>query len=459
MRKTRHLLMPLLLAGLLVPAAAPPSVATARPATAHPAPPRTAATDIRARIAAVPGMRVVKENPAPTGYRSFTLAYRQPVDHRHPGRGSFEQRLFLLHRSTDRPMVLHTGGYDLDFQDPASRAEPTRLLDGNQISVEQRYFGTSRPRPTDWTKLDIRQAADDHHRIVQALGTVYRAAWISTGASKGGMATVYHRRFHPHDVAGSVVYSAPNNTDDTDDTAEDRFLAGIGTPECRAALTALQREMLGARRTEMAGRVAREAAGQGFTFHTVGSAGRVLELTVLQLPLRFWMHRGGADCGTVPRPTAGTDALYAWFDGEMQLAGYSDYWLAREGASYYQLGTQLGFVDLAAPQLAGLLRHPGIQSMRTYVPRSIPLRFQPGAMPDIDRWVRNHGSELLFVYGENDPTRAEPFRTGPGSRDAHVSLAPGAGHLTSIAQLAPRDRDRATAALRRWAGVDSSPEW
>ncbi|MER6310719.1 S28 family serine protease [Streptomyces sp. NPDC001657] len=462
MTKTRRALAPLLLTGLLAAGLAAPPAAAARPGPVHPAaethpPSRPAADDIRARLAAVPGLRVIKENPAPAGYRSFTLDYRQPVDHRHPHRGTFAQRLLLLHRSTTRPTVLHLGGYGLEHQDPGYRTEPTVLLDANQVSVEHRYFGTSTPRPTDWSKLDIRQAAADHHRIVQALKKIYRAAWISTGGSKGGMATVYHRRFHPHDVAGSVVYSAPDNTDDRDDTAVDRFLERVGTPRCRAALTAVQREMLGPRRTELAGRLARWAAGQGHTFHTLGSADRVLELTVLQLPMLFWMHADTASCDRIPEPSASGDVLYDWWTATVPVPGYTDHYLAPVTASYYQLGTQLGFVDLAAPHLAGLLRHPGIQSMRNYVPRRIPMHFAPGVMPDIDRWVRHHGSELLFVYGENDPTRAEPFRTGPGSRDAHVYVAPGANHATTLARLAPRDRARATAALRRWAAVDTPP--
>ncbi|GAB7030797.1 S28 family serine protease [Streptomyces sp. NPDC021749] len=462
MKKTRHPLVPLLLTGLLAAGfAAPPTAAarpaTPRPATGHSAASRPAADDLTARLSAVPGMRVVKENPAPAGYRALELRYRQPVDHRHPDRGTFEQRLFLLHRATARPMVLYTNGYDLDYQDPGFRSEPATILDGNQISVEHRYFGTSTPHPTDWSKLDIRQAASDLHRIVQALKQVYRAAWISTGGSKSGMATVYHRRFYPHDVAGSVAYSAPDNTDDRDDTAVDRFLARVGTPGCRAALTAVQRELLGNRRAEMAGRLARWGAEQGHTFHTLGSADRVLELTVLQLPMLFWMRSDQAACDRIPGPSAASDELYDWWTTTSLVPAYTDHYLAPVTASYYQLGTQLGFVDLAAPHLAGLLRHPGIQSMRNYVPRSIPMRFRPRAMPDIDRWVRHHGSELLFVYGENDPTRAEPFRTGPGSRDAHVYVAPGANHAVTLAKLAPRDRARATAALRRWAAVDTPP--
>ncbi|MEE4421376.1 S28 family serine protease [Streptomyces bugieae] len=462
MKKTRYLLMPLLLTGLLASGAAAPSAAPARPAEGRPAAAREvaarpAADDLSARLSAIPGMRVVKENPAPAGYRALELRYRQPVDHRHPDRGTFEQRLFLLHRATDRPMVLNTNGYDLDYQDPALRAEPTEILDSNQISVEHRYFGTSTPHPTDWTKLDIWQAATDHHRIVRALKTIYRAAWISTGGSKSGMATVYHRRFYPHDVAGSVVYSAPDITDARDGAAEDRFLERVGSPACRRALTAVQRQLLGARRTETAGRIARSAAAHGDTLHIVGSADRLLEFTTLMLPERFWMGQGEAGCRRIPGRSATGAALYAWFDGVMGLQGYTDLYVSLVTASFYQLGTQLGMTERAAPQLAGMLRYPGIQRIRTLVPRHIPMRFQPRAMPDIDRWVRHHGSELTFVYGENDPVRSQPFRTGPGSRDAHVYLAPHTGHHVRFDKLSPGDRARATAALRRWAAVDTPP--
>ncbi|MCF6473815.1 hypothetical protein FAF44_36340 [Nonomuraea sp. MG754425] len=40
-------------------------------------------------------------------------ATRQPVDHRDPGRGWFEQRIMLQHRSYDRPMVFHLTGHNV----------------------------------------------------------------------------------------------------------------------------------------------------------------------------------------------------------------------------------------------------------------------------------------------------------------------------------------------------------
>ncbi|MFI1970624.1 aminopeptidase [Streptomyces cinnamoneus] len=415
----------------------------------HPARAHTADDDIRARVEAVPGMRVIEEESAPPGYRSFTLGFRQPVDHRHPAAGTFEQKLRLLHRSAERPVVVYNSGYALGKAAPG-RTEPAELLDGNQLSVEHRFFGDSRPSPVDWSKLDIWQAASDQHDLVQALKKVYRTPWISTGGSKGGMATVYHRRFYPHDVDGSVVYSAPDNVDDRDDSAYDAFVERLGTPACREALKSAQREVL-TRREAMAARYARWAEGAGLTFRTVGSADRALELAVLRVPLMFWEYGDESRCAKVPGPSAPDDDVYAWLDDVSGLKLYTDQSLEAYQPYFYQLGTQLGYAQFAAPHLAGLLRHPGVQEVRTYVPRDVPLRFQPQAMNDVDQWVRRHGSRLLFVYGGNDPASAEPFRLGGGSRDSAVFVAPATNHRARIAGLRPEDAARATASLRRWA--------
>src|SRR5918999_876855 len=95
--------------------------------------PAATASDIVERLRAVPGLTIVEEQEAPSPYRFFVLTYRQPADHARPGRSTFEQRLTLLHRSVDRPTVLHSSGYHVPIQ--PTRSEPARLIDGNQISV------------------------------------------------------------------------------------------------------------------------------------------------------------------------------------------------------------------------------------------------------------------------------------------------------------------------------------
>ncbi|MCB5177990.1 S28 family serine protease [Streptomyces antimicrobicus] len=411
--------------------------------------------DIRARIGAVPGMQLLGERQGAPGQTVLDLSFRQPSDHRHPDRGSFEQRVTLVHKSLDKPMVLYSSGYDLGSS-PQRLSEPAVLLDANQITTEQRFFGTSRPASGDWSTLDIWQAASDHHRLIKALKKVYGKAWISTGGSKGGMTAVYHRRFYPDDVAGTVAYSAPNNVDDRDDSAYDARLEQLGTSECREALRSVQRQAL-VRREAMTQRYGQWAQGAKATFSTVGSTDRAFELAVLRLPMMFWMHQPEGACATIP-PAGATDddTLYAWIAKVTQLPVYADQTLAAYRPYFYQLGTQLGYVHFAAPHLADLLRHPGVQEVRSYVPREIPLRFRAGAMADIDRWVRLHGRTLMFVNGENDIAVAEPFRLGKGTRDSYLYEVQEGNHHVSITSLRPNDTERATATLARWAAGGST---
>src|ERR1700712_3113063 len=74
-----------------------------------------AGEDIKAALEGVPGLTVVKEDPAPTGFRFFELTFTQPADHRNPRAGTFEQRFTLLHRDITAPTVVYTSGYNVSL--------------------------------------------------------------------------------------------------------------------------------------------------------------------------------------------------------------------------------------------------------------------------------------------------------------------------------------------------------
>ncbi|GGK37026.1 tripeptidyl aminopeptidase [Pilimelia terevasa] len=433
----RRLAAAVLCAGLLGPAA---------PAAAAPA----GAQDILTQLADIPGMTVT-EGVGEAGYRSFQLVYRQPVDHGDPSRGTFGQRATLLHRDVARPMVLHTTGYWLGG---SKRSEPAQLIEGNQLSTEQRFFRDSTPAPADWSALTIAQAAADHHRFVTALRPLYQAKWLSTGASKGGMTSVYHRRFYPGDVDATVAYVAPNDVDNDEDSAYTRFFATVGDTDCRARISALQREVLGSRRAALTARVAAAAAAAGQTFdRTVGTADGSLEVATVDALYAFWQYEPAATCDKVPPATATDDEIYGWIDKVAGFAGYTDQGSAQFVPYYYQASAQLGYPTFDLPALAGLLRHPELAHPRAFVPRSIPLpAFDTAAMRDVDSWVRDQGERMMFVNGQFDPWSAEPFRVGAG-RDSFVYEVRGGNHGATVGALSPADRAAAQATLRRWAGV------
>ncbi|MFD5078263.1 S28 family serine protease [Streptomyces sp. NPDC058371] len=414
----------------------------------------TTSTDIKDQLLAIPGMSLIEEKPYP-GYRFFVLNYTQPIDHRHPSKGTFQQRITVLHKDTSRPTVFYTSGYGVSTA--PSRREPTQIVDGNQVSMEYRFFTPSRPEPADWTKLDIWQAASDQHRIFKALKTVYRQNWLATGISKGGMTATYYERFYPHDMDGVAAYVAPNDVVNDEDSAYDRFFTKVGTKECRDKLNAVQREAL-VRRGPLEKKYAAYAAENGYTFSTVGSLDKAYEAVVLDYVWGFWQYAQPADCANVPADAAHAtdDAIWDSVDTISGFSAYTDQSLETYTPYYYQAGTQLGAPTVHFPYIEKKLIHYGYQPPRNFVPRSIPMKFQPGVMRDVDSWVRHHARHTVFIYGQNDPWGAERFRVGSGARDAYVFTAPGMNHGANVAGLVPDEKALATARILEWAGVASA---
>ncbi|MEU4672538.1 S28 family serine protease [Amycolatopsis sp. NPDC023774] len=410
--------------------------------------------DIAAALATIPGLTVVKEDPAPAGYRFFELTFMQPADHRRPDGPKFEQRYTLLHRDFAAPTVVFTSGYNVSLS--PNRSEPTRIVDGNQLSMEYRYFTPSRPQPANWSRdLTIWQAAADEHDAVQAFKKIYPGKWLATGGSKGGMTATYFRRFFPDDVNGTIPYVAPNDVIDPLDKYN-HFLATVGDPACRASLKAIQRDAL-KRRDELGVLAADEAARKGYTFTTVGSIDESMEISVIDSYFAFWQYQPASACGSIPKPGAPAADVWAWFEQVESLNTYSDQELEPFVPYYYQAAVQLGSPEAYDSYLRDLLRYPGTDAPSTFVPASVKLpRFDHLAMPDVDFWVKAHGRQLLFVYGSNDPWSAEPFELGYGSRDSYRYFVPGGNHDSTIAQLPAAQAAEATATIRRWAGLPAA---
>jgi hypothetical protein len=403
------------------------------------------------QLTAIPGLSIVSETQG-TGYRFFVMTYRQPADHRHPKAGTYEQRLTLLHRNEASPVVLSTNGYGLAAAPRATQTEPTAILNANQVSVEHRFFTPSRPANADWSDLNIWQEATDEHRIVTAFKSVYDTKWIQTGGSKGGMTSVYHRRFYPNDVDGVVAYVAPNDVINPEDRAYDKFFDKVSTPECRATLDNVQAEAL-RRRGTLVPRLEAAAAENGWTFsNTIGTADRSFEMTVLDSVWAFWQYSLAADCASVPvAATATDDEIWNWIDTVAGWSFYTDQALEYYWPYYYQAASQLGWPSLKFEHLKGLRNYPGLYTANSSLPKELRRAHNPVPMIDVDLWVKTASQRMLFIYGENDPWGAERFQ--PSRRDSALFVAPGANHGANIARLTPEDNVKATALLRRWANV------
>jgi hypothetical protein len=425
---------------------APPS-----PEVSSAAAPLDAETDILAALRAIPGLTVVREGTTPLpGARFFILSYDQPVDHRHPEGQRFQQRMTLLHVSTQAPMVLASTGYSISTS--SARTEPTFLLGANQLRVEHRFFGPSTPTPATYEHLTLGQAAADHHRIVTAFKALYPGKWVSTGASKGGMTSVYHRALYPDDVDATVAYVAPNSFGPQDPRYV-AFLSRVGDAACRERIRAFQRDVL-SRRDELVPQVALAAAAQGLTYDFLGTD-KAFEFTVLELPFSFWQYGSAQLCPFIPVPGAPADEVVAALDGIVGLSGFSDASIYFYAPYYFQAGTQLGSYRSDERHLQGLLHYPRQYAPASLVPFSLePYGFDPFAMPLVAAWVKTRGERMLFVYGENDPWSTNAFEVRERN-DAFRFFVPGGNHGSSISALPEPERALAVERLTTWAGLST----
>lgn len=405
--------------------------------------------DIRERLEAIEGMTVTELPFGPDGARFFELYFVQPADHDDPEGQTFRQFMTLVHRSETVPLILLSTGYEnyyYDYED-----ELTLLLRANQLVLEHRFFGDSRPEPTDWSLLNIEQSAADTHRIVEALRSLYPAPWVSTGASKGGMTSIYHRRFYPDDVVATVAYVAPISFGDPDERYIS-FVDGVGGASyswCRERLTATQIEAL-QRREAMEWRVEELADYLDLSFDLIGGAEASLESVVRSIPFTFWQYYGVEYCDWVPTEDASDDELFEFLDYFGGFESDDDWELLRYLPYYYQAETELGFPALREDHIEDFLQADEFD-LEELLP-GVPIDYDPRVMEDIAAWVDDSGSELMFIYGEHDPWTAGAFELG-GADDSFFYVENEGTHYASIGGLRRVDRNAAYDVLERWTGV------
>ena len=403
--------------------------------------------DLLGQLEALPGVTAVEEATETAGYSYIVLRFTQPVDHADPAGLAFEQRVSLLHTDTAAPMVVQTSGYwDYYLDNPV---ELTRMLGGNQISIEHRYFGESRPSPADWSKLTIEQMASDQHVIITALRTIYGGAFITTGGSKGGMTAIYHRRFFPDDVDGTVPYVAPLSLG-APDARYATFLDTLGPDACRQAVRDVAVELLARRRAMVEARTTAQAITEGHAYTRV-AIGPVVESAIVSLEWAFWQYYGVSACAQVPAPTASDDALWTFLDRISPPSDSDDAQLASFDAYYYQAYAQLGYPDGGAAYLDPYLMYADADYSGT-LPTAQPVYDDGAAMQDVDAWVQGEGDRLLFVYGEWDPWTGGMFDLGGATDSLRLVQAQGS-HGSRIARLAAADEIAALDRLAAWTGV------
>ena len=416
------------------------------------------ATEILMQLNCIEGVsaKEIKDGSVPAGYRRFDLAFAQPTDHNEPDQETFNQKIVLLHKNSNAPMILHSSGYNI-FS--VNLNNISRAFSANQVQVEHRYFAQSIPVSKDWSKLDIRQSAADYHRITVALRRIYSGNWLNTGASKGGMTSIYHHRFYPQDLDGTVALVAPLSFS----TADERYVSFVDAvggdkyKNCRAEMETLQGELL--RRRD---RLSPNMTG---SYEILGSADVAFEHTILETTFIFWQYKNPDDasvgCKALPSLKSSDEDLYSWLTKVNNPEDYNDESILGFQPYYYQAARELGS---PASKLSHLtLRYPDSYKIETYIPKEAPQGYDPEAMKDIADWVSSSSNRIIYVYGEFDSWTAGAFKPR-ANVDSHLYTVPAGNHGANVFLLPQEERQQAMAIMGGWLGVKAkvpvvNPKW
>lgn len=370
----------------------------------------------------------------------YEIFITQPADHNDPNSITFKKKLYLSHRDKNKPMVVELDGYSVRNRPN----ELSKILNSNQILVEHRYYGESLLGSLSWQFMDFRQAAADHHRIIELFKEYYTGKWVSTGISKGGSTIMFHRRFYPDDVDASVSYVGPINLSPEDQRVYE-YIKNVSTPECRKKVKDFQILCFNIR-DELYPMFLDNAQEKSLSYNIVGSE-RAYEYSVLEYSFAYWQWSDG-DCTKIPDSISSVEEIFEHLNQFGGIEYFSDKDIAGNWPFFYQCYTNYGYYAYETEQFQDHLKYADGHT-KFFLPEGINPVFDPLPMKDISNWVTNEADKFIFIYGENDPWTATGVCLS-GKTNSIKMVHPGGSHRTRIKQFNERDKEIIYSKLEEW---------
>lgn len=411
------------------------------------------------QIPQISGIEEVKIEPFKAYYRFW---FEQPVDHTDASRGTFKQRVLLGHRGEEAPVIAELEGYGIWREEAGELAV---LLKGNQLTIEHRFFEKSIPEGgIPWEYLTIRQAATDQHEIIQALKQqIYPGnKWVSTGISKGGQTTVFHRYFYPEDVDISVPYVTPLNLEYIDPRLQ-RFLDKLGVPkrgfdaifgggsaqqDCHWSIRDFQ--LLCFRNfDQLLPLFQRLAEKKNYTYELAGGNKRALQLIILEYPFAFWQW--GRSCEEIPAEDEATwEEIFGHLIKVSSPTFFEDMDVVKMQPFYYAALTETGMYDYSIKPFKKFLEDEKNIDFSFAFPKDAQRKpFDGAQMKAISKWLQTDAENILFIYGGSDPW----YATGVDLKDnwkCRKYVRGDMSHACRIKDFDPVSREDLIDTLKEW---------
>ena len=405
-----------------------------------------AQTVLEQKISAISAIKEIRPLETSEFSEKYVTYFTQPLDHRHPEKGSFRQRVIVSHVGFDRPTVIVTEGYGAAYALRSQyREELSKLLNANMIFVEYRYFLESTPEPKDWQYLTAENSADDLHAITTAFKNIYPGKWIATGISKGGQTTLLYRTFYPDDVDISVPYVAPLCYG-VEDGRHEPFLYKVSTPENRKIIEDFQLEAL-KRKATLLPRFEKYCTEKNYSFRA--PIEEIYDYSVLEYSFALWQW--GTPISSIPATTASDDEIFS----HLLAISEPGYFTADSpNASFFvQAARELGYYGYDVQPFKQYL---SIQSSEGYLHRLMlpeelkDMPFDKTLSKKITKFLKKQDPKMIFIYGQNDPWTAAGVTRLKNKKNIHVFIQPNGSHLARINTLPEKEKKEVMELIKQW---------
>ena len=405
-----------------------------------------AQTVLEQKISAISAIKEIRPLETSEFSEKYVTYFTQPLDHRHPEKGSFRQRVIVSHVGFDRPTVIVTEGYGAAYALRSQyREELSKLLNANMIFVEYRYFLESTPEPKDWQYLTAENSADDLHAITTAFKNIYPGKWIATGISKGGQTTLLYRTFYPDDVDISVPYVAPLCYG-VEDGRHEPFLHKVSTPENRKKIEDFQLEAL-KRKATLLPRFEKYCTEKNYSFRA--PIEEIYDYSVLEYSFALWQW--GTPISSIPATTASDDDIFS----HLLAISEPGYFTADSpNASFFvQAARELGYYGYDVQPFKQYL---SIQSSEGYLHRLMlpeelkDMPFDKTLSKKITKFLKKQDPKMIFIYGQNDPWTAAGVTWLKNKKNIHVFIQPNGSHLARINTLPEAEKAEVMELINEW---------
>lgn len=377
---------------------------------------------------------------------TYEVWFRMPIDHNNPNSEYFPLRAYYSHKGFDRPMLAVLDGYTMY----TSRAnELAIILDANQLTIEHRFFSNSRPKDSiPWTYLTVEQAAADQHAIIQVFKQYYKGKWVSTGISKSGQTTIFHRCLYPADVDVSVPYVAPLNFSNEDPRVYD-FLANVGSKECRKKIYKFQKTLF-RKKSDLFPMFEELAQQYGWEF--VMGLDRAYDLAVLEFNFAFWQW--GADCDAIPKRTAPLKEIFNYWKSLDVFSFFDEQSIETTRPFFYQAMTEIGMYGYEVKPFHKFLDDKENITFDFTMPKGYEhAAFNVSTMEKVDKWVKESGNYILYIYGQNDAWSSTAVDVGDKT-NAVIMFNPGGSHASRIKSFPSEMQDSIYHVLSSWLDME-----